>query len=77
MKNTKHGHMPLGYEVNISTMAISIHPDVLGVKSWIVDCLYIRGDGHPVHFHISADIYIYICMYKDIYILVDICIYIG
>ena len=52
--------MPLGYEVNISTMAISIHPDVLGVKSWIVDCLYIRGDGHPVHFHISVDIYMYV-----------------
>ena len=24
MKNTKHGNMPLGYEVNISAMAVSI-----------------------------------------------------
>lgn len=84
MKNTKHGNMPLGYEVNISAMAVSILFDglvsddffgipILGhtrmclvskvgaiVKSWTVDCIYILGDGHPLHFHISVDICIYI-----------------
>ena len=99
MKNTKHGNMPLGYEVNISAMAVSILFDglvlddffgipILGhtrmclvskvgaiVKSWTVDCIYILGDGHPLHFHISVDICIYIGWYMyihNIYIYIHI-----